>query len=230
MTEPDKLATALRGGIPEVPVPELDPEAAAAAGLLDVAYATLDSPVGRLLVAASPRGLVRVAYLDKVEDEDLALDDLAARVSPRVLAAPRRLDGPRRELDEYFAGRRDHFETVLDWQLTRGFGRRVLQATAAIPFGSVSSYRDVAAAAGSPRGARGRERARFQPDANRRSVPPDPPQRWRDRRVHGRVGAQAGAAEHRGPTGARSVIDLTLGSGGGGTFEYPVMRERGSVR
>ncbi len=154
MTETDKLGTALRGAVPELPVPELDPETVAAAGLLDVAYATLDSPVGRLLVAASPRGLVRIAYLDAAQDEDLALADLAARVSPRVLAAPRRLDGARRELDEYFAGRRDRFETGLDWQLTRGFGRRVLQATARIPFGSVSSYKEVAARAGTPRGSR----------------------------------------------------------------------------
>jgi methylated-DNA-[protein]-cysteine S-methyltransferase len=154
MTETDKLVTALRGGVPELPVPELDLEAAAAAGLIDVAYATLDSPVGRLLVAASARGLVRIAYLDATADEDLVLADLATRVSPRVLAAPRRLDGPRRELDEYFAGRRNRFETVLDWQLTRGFGRRVLQATARIPFGSVSSYKEIAARAGTPRGSR----------------------------------------------------------------------------
>jgi methylated-DNA-[protein]-cysteine S-methyltransferase len=154
MTETDKLVAALRGGIPELPLPELDRESVVAAGLLDVAYATLDSPVGRLLVATSPRGLLRIAYLDTPEDEDLALGDLAARVSPRVLAAPRRLDGPRRELDEYFAGRRDHFETVLDWQLTRGFGRRVLQATAKIPYGSVSSYKEVATRAGTPRASR----------------------------------------------------------------------------
>jgi methylated-DNA-[protein]-cysteine S-methyltransferase len=154
MTETDELVSALRGGVPELPVPEIDPEAVAAAGLLDVAYATLDSPVGRLLVATSTRGLLRIAYLDASEDEDLVLSELAARVSPRVLAAPRRLDGPRRELDEYFAGRREHFETALDWQLTRGFGRRVLQATAQIPFGSVSSYKEIATSAGTPRGSR----------------------------------------------------------------------------
>lgn len=154
MTETDELVTALRGGVPELPVPEIDPEAVAAAGLLDVAYATLDSPVGRLLVAASPRGLVRIAYVDTTNDEDLVLGQLAARISPRVLAAPRRLDAPRQELDEYFAGRREHFDTAVDWQLTRGFGRRVLQATAQIPFGSVSSYKEVAAQAGTPRGSR----------------------------------------------------------------------------
>jgi len=128
-------------------------QAATAASLLDVAYATLDSPVGTLLLATTPIGLVRIAYLDG-DDQDAVLQDLAVRVSPRVLAAPRALDEPRRELDEYFAGRRSTFETALDWQLTGGFGRRVLQATAQIPYGSVSTYKDVAAHAGSPRGSR----------------------------------------------------------------------------
>jgi len=134
-------------------LPSID-DAAAAAGLLDVAYATLDSPVGRLLVAVTPRGLVRIVYLDAGGDEDAALAELASRVSPRVLASPARVDGPRRELDEYFAGRRSRFETPVDWRLTNGFGRRVLRATARIPFGSVSSYKQVAAEAGSPRGSR----------------------------------------------------------------------------
>jgi methylated-DNA-[protein]-cysteine S-methyltransferase len=125
-------------------------EAAAAAGLLDIAYATLDSPVGTLLVAATPRGLVRIAYVDG-EDEAAVLGHLAAEVSPRVLAAPRKLDEPRRELDEYFAGRRRRFELPLDWQLTRGFAQRVLQATAGVPYGETSTYKQVATAAGSPR-------------------------------------------------------------------------------
>ncbi len=126
--------------------------AAARAGLLDVAYATLDSPVGELLLAATPRGLVRVSYIDG--ELESALAQLAARISPRVLASPRTLDPVRRELDEYFAGTRRAFDLALDWRLVRGFGRRVLEATAAIPFGAVSSYGQVAAAAGSPRGAR----------------------------------------------------------------------------
>ena len=150
MTELDSLERALRD--PATQADHQPPElarAAAAAGLLDVAYATFDSPVGTLLLAATPTGLVRVAYLD-AGDEDAVLEDLAARVSPRVLAAPRTLDEPRRELDEYFAGRRNTFEMALDWQLTGGFGRRVLQATARIPYGSVSTYKDVAAQAGSP--------------------------------------------------------------------------------
>ena len=100
-------------------LPDLS-DAAAAAGLLDVAYATLDSPLGRLLVAATPAGLVRVAYVDHA-DPDAVLEHLASNVSPRVLAAPRKLDEPRRELDEYFAGRRRRFEVPLDWRLSRGF-------------------------------------------------------------------------------------------------------------
>jgi methylated-DNA-[protein]-cysteine S-methyltransferase len=117
--------------------------------LLDVAYATIDSPVGTLLLAATPRGLVRLAYLNMAETEQV-LAELAASLSPRILAAPRKLDEPRRELDEYFAGRRRAFELPLDWRLTRGFGRRVLRATSRIPYGSVSSYKGVATAAGSP--------------------------------------------------------------------------------
>jgi methylated-DNA-[protein]-cysteine S-methyltransferase len=137
-----------------VPPPPAIDAAAEAAGLLDVAYATLDSPVGRLLVATTPRGLVRIAYLDSGDDEETALTDLAARISPRVLAAPARVDEPRRELDEYFAGRLSGFSVPIDWRLTHGFGRRVLRATARIPFGEVSTYKQVATAAGSPRGHR----------------------------------------------------------------------------
>jgi methylated-DNA-[protein]-cysteine S-methyltransferase len=128
--------------------------AADAAGLLDVAYATLDSPAGSLLLAATPRGLMRLAYLDDEDELDHVLEQLAATVSPRILAAPRRLDQPRRELDQYFTGDRRRFELKLDWRLTRGFGRRVLEATARIPFGSVSTYKRVATEAGSPRGSR----------------------------------------------------------------------------
>ena len=134
-------------------VPDID-LGADAAGLLDVAYATLDSPAGKLLVASSPRGLVRLAYLDDEGEMEQVLEHLARTISPRILASPRRLDEPRRELDEYFAGDRRRFEVPLDWQLTRGFGRRVLEATARIPFGSVSTYKQVAGQAGSPRGSR----------------------------------------------------------------------------
>jgi methylated-DNA-[protein]-cysteine S-methyltransferase len=128
-------------------------QAAAAAGLLDVAYATLDSPLGPLLLAATPRGLVRLAYIDYA-DADAVLEHLAAHVSPRVLAAPRKLDEPRRELEEYFAGRRQSFEVPVDWRLTRGFARRVLQATSKIPFGATATYKQMATQAGSPRASR----------------------------------------------------------------------------
>jgi methylated-DNA-[protein]-cysteine S-methyltransferase len=148
MTDTEALEAALREAAPDLPLPDLD-GAAAAAGLLDIAYATLDSPVGQLLVAVTPRGLVRVAYLDG--DLDAVLDDLAIRVSPRLLASAHKLDQPRREFDQYFEGRRREFELPLDWQLTRGFARRVLQATARVPYGSVSSYKGVASDAGSPR-------------------------------------------------------------------------------
>jgi methylated-DNA-[protein]-cysteine S-methyltransferase len=155
MTDTDALERALLGAAPAEPghaPPDLI-EAAASAGLLDVAYATLDSPVGTLLLASTPQGLVRIAYLD-ADEEDSVLEQLAANVSPRVLEAPRKLDEPRRELDEYFAGTRRRFELPLDWRLSRGFRRRVLAATARIPYGSVSSYKLVAAQAGSPRGSR----------------------------------------------------------------------------
>ena len=125
-------------------------EAAAAAGLLDVAYATTDSPLGTLLLATTPRGLVRLAYVDH-EDEDEVLEQLATKVSPRVLRVARRLDDPRRELDQYFAGRRQQFDIPLDWQLSRGFGRRVLEATARVPFGSTATYKQMATEAGSAR-------------------------------------------------------------------------------
>ena len=156
MTDNHTLESALAAaasGAPEEPLPDVA-EAAAAAGLLDVAYATLETPVGEVLVAATDRGLVRLAYLDDGDAEDSTLEELAARVSPRLLAAPRRLDEPRRELDEYFAGRRRQFSVRVDWRLTHGFGRRVLRATARIPFGAVSTYKLVATEAGSPRGYR----------------------------------------------------------------------------
>ena len=150
MTE---IESGLRRAAPDLAnLPDLS-ESAAAAGLLDVAYAITDSPLGRLLLATTPRGLVRLADIDYA-DEDTVLEQLAAQVSPRILAAPRRLDEPRRELEEYFTGARRSFEVPLDWQLTRGFARRVLEATARIPYGATASYKQVAAQAGSPGGSR----------------------------------------------------------------------------
>jgi methylated-DNA-[protein]-cysteine S-methyltransferase len=122
---------------------------AADAGLLDVAYARMDSPLGELLVAVTPRGLVRVAYED--ERDDAVLAELAERVSPRMLHAPERTDAVRRELATYFAHRRRAFETPVDWSLVRGFARGVLGATARVPYGEVTTYSAMAAAAGSPR-------------------------------------------------------------------------------
>jgi len=127
---------------------------AEAEGLVDVGYAQFDSPLGRLVLAASPRGLLRVAYEDFNGGLDAVLEHLALRVSPRILEAPERLDDVRRELDEFFTGRREGFEVPLDWSLASGFTQRVLQATAAIPFGAVSTYREVAEHAGSPKATR----------------------------------------------------------------------------
>ena len=153
MIADDPLTRALRAGPPQ---PRLSPPdiaaAAAAAGLTDVAYATLDGPVGHLVLAASPRGLLRIAYAD--EGEESVLAELAARVSPRVLADPRPLEGARRELDEYFHGRRRDFDLTLDRRLLSAFAERVLVAAANIPYGATASYREVAGAAGSPRGFR----------------------------------------------------------------------------
>jgi methylated-DNA-[protein]-cysteine S-methyltransferase len=128
-------------------------ERAADEGLLDVAYASVDSPLGPLVVAATPKGLVRVSY-SEFRGEDEVLEELARRVSPRVLEAPAKLDPVRRELDEYFEGRRQRFETPIDWSYLAGFTREVLRATAAIEYGDVSTYAGVADAAGSPRAVR----------------------------------------------------------------------------
>jgi methylated-DNA-[protein]-cysteine S-methyltransferase len=137
-------------------IPELDLDrvryrlarTAADAGLLDVAYGTADSPLGPLTVMVTRRGLVRLSYAGEGIDDQL--DELAERVSPRILAAPERTDEARRQLDEYFSGTRRGFDLPIDWRLVRGFAGEVLRATARIPFGGVSSYRDVAAEAGSP--------------------------------------------------------------------------------
>jgi methylated-DNA-[protein]-cysteine S-methyltransferase len=123
---------------------------AAEEGLMDVAYATVDTPVGQVVVAATERGLVRVALPDQAVED--VLTRLAEEISPRVIAYPRRLDEARRELDQYFAGERKRFELPLDWRLSHpGFYRRVLRATAKVPFGEVITYTDAAERAGSPR-------------------------------------------------------------------------------
>jgi methylated-DNA-[protein]-cysteine S-methyltransferase len=128
-------------------------DAARREGLEDVAVATVGSPVGELLVAATRRGLVRVAYPD--ERPDLVMEELADALSPRILEDARALDRVCRQLEEYFERRRSRFDVQVDWALApSGFSRKVLEATARIPFGSVSTYGEMAKRAGSPRAAR----------------------------------------------------------------------------
>lgn len=121
-------------------------------GLVDIAYAIEDSPVGRLLLAATGDGLVCLHYLLNDGDLENSLQQLATRLSPRVLRAPARLDAPRRELDEFFSGRRQDFEIPLDLALVKpGFTRRVLEQTAQIPFGHTVTYKGIAGLAGNER-------------------------------------------------------------------------------
>ena len=121
-------------------------------GLLDVAYAMVDSPFGPLTAAATERGLVCLAY-PELQTADV-LERLAGELSPRVLEAPARLDGIRRELDQYFEGSRQEFETPVDLSLSRGFYRKVLEATARIGYGRTSTYAGVAADAGNAKAVR----------------------------------------------------------------------------
>jgi methylated-DNA-[protein]-cysteine S-methyltransferase len=121
-------------------------------GILDVAYRTVASPVGSLLLAATDRGLVRVAFAS--EGYDTVLQELSDRVSPRILNAPARLDGTARELEEYFAGRRRTFDVALDWQLSAGFRNAVLHQLIDIGYGHTASYAAIAQSAGSPRAVR----------------------------------------------------------------------------
>jgi methylated-DNA-[protein]-cysteine S-methyltransferase len=142
--------------IPETGIPETADLVAAVArraqadGLLDVAWALTDSPVGPLTLAATPAGLVRIAF----GHEDDVLEELADNVSPRVLEAPARLDGVRRQLDEYFAGRRHQFDVPLDWSLSHGFRRTVLHKLVEVPYGHTVSYKELAQLAGNPKASR----------------------------------------------------------------------------
>lgn len=124
---------------------------AEAEDLVDVAYASVDSPFGPILTAVTDEGLVTVV-IDG--DDEAHLDRIAREISPRILESRARLDGVRRQLDEYFAGQRRDFDTPVDWRLVKGFSLKVLQATAAIPYGRVSTYKDMAIQAGSPRASR----------------------------------------------------------------------------
>jgi methylated-DNA-[protein]-cysteine S-methyltransferase len=121
---------------------------AAEEGLAAVAYATADTPLGPMLVAATRRGLVRVAFPHESPDD--VLGELAVRISPRILEAPTQLDEVRRELEQYFERERREFDLPLDWRLSRGFRRRVLRHTARVPYGETATYAEMAARAGSP--------------------------------------------------------------------------------
>ena len=144
------LAAALRRGAAD--------EAARAAARLtadaereaEVGYATVETPLGLAMLAATRRGLVRVGLPNESLEE--FLDELAADLSPRILELPNRLDLARRELSEYFEGRRSEFDLRLDWSLAgSGFSRRVLRETAKLPYGATSTYGELAARAGNPR-------------------------------------------------------------------------------
>jgi methylated-DNA-[protein]-cysteine S-methyltransferase len=126
--------------------------AAEAEALLDVAYTTIDSPLGTLLLAATPKGLVRVAY--DIEDHDRVLEALSQRLSPRVLRAPRRLDAAARELDEYFGGQRRVFDLPLDLSLSTGFRQLVQRRLPEIGYGQTCTYRQVAELVGNPKAVR----------------------------------------------------------------------------
>lgn len=144
-------------------LPEIDEDAqrrlharlvaeASAAGILDIAYRTIDTPLGLLLLAATEKGLVRVAYAR--ENHDHVLEQLANRISPRVLRTPSRLDLAARELEEYFARRRTAFDLPLDFELSSGFRRSVLTHLSGIAYGTTASYAVLAAAAGNPKAVR----------------------------------------------------------------------------
>lgn len=117
-----------------------------------VSWSTIDSPVGELLAAVTERGLVRLAFAE--QDANAVVDDLGRRLAARAVESRAALDPWREELEEYFSGSRKRFSSPLDWSLTGTFGRKVLAATHAIPYGSVLTYAEVAEQAGSPRGSR----------------------------------------------------------------------------
>ncbi|GAA1424829.1 methylated-DNA--[protein]-cysteine S-methyltransferase [Agrococcus citreus] len=145
----------LPGVLPEPPLDVLRArlaERAAEEGLLDIAYRSLDTDVGTLLLAATPAGLVSVTF--DGADPDATLERLATTISPRVLEAPRRLDAAAHRLDDLIAGRARAFDGPLDLVLARGFGRSVVERLREIPYGETRSYAEVAAAAGSPRAVR----------------------------------------------------------------------------
>ncbi|WP_439956964.1 methylated-DNA--[protein]-cysteine S-methyltransferase [Nocardia miyunensis] len=155
MNPDDDIVTALSAPVDETTLARLHrmlERKAEQAELVDVAYTTLDTPVGRLLLAATAKGLVRVAYAR--EGHDQVLETLASKISPRILRAPARLDDVRRELDEYFAHRRRSFDVPLDLSLSHGFRREVQRHLPDIGYGQTRSYAQVAALVGNPKAVR----------------------------------------------------------------------------
>lgn len=157
MTNETDLASALAQAFPDTPdhLSELHERLATAAqaeGILDVAYRTLDTPVGTLLLAATELGLVRVAYSS--EDHDVVLQTLSDRISPRILHDPTRLDDTARELEQYFTGHRHAFDVALDWRLSTGFRGTVLHHLPEIAYGRTATYATVAQMSGNPRAVR----------------------------------------------------------------------------
>ena len=142
--------------IPKRPPLERDAAAAAAARFAiiaepDIAYALVDTPLGKVMAAQTRRGLACLGYVDRHGNEEHFVEELSAKLSPRILEAPARLDEVRRELDEYFEGLRHGFDLKVDLSLIKTpFAKRLLQATARIPFGETRTYRDMATAAGNP--------------------------------------------------------------------------------
>ena len=122
-----------------------------AEGLVDVAWVVEDTPIGPLTLAATPAGVVRIGF----GREERMLDELATEVSPRVVHLPGRLDEVRRELEEYFSGRRRSFDVSVDHRLSRGYRRTVLEALSReVPFGQTVSYKDLAERTGNPKASR----------------------------------------------------------------------------
>jgi methylated-DNA-[protein]-cysteine S-methyltransferase len=131
--------------------------AAEAQGLVDVAIGEVDSPVGPLTVAVTPRGLARVAFAD--EDRDEVMAELARDLSPRILGSASRTDEVRRQLEEFFSARRTRFEVPIDRRLIGGIAREVLRATSRIPYGELSTYGTIAKRIGRPTASRAVGRA-----------------------------------------------------------------------
>ena len=130
---------------------------ATAEGLVDVAFATMDSPVGELLVAVTPKGLVAIAFDD--DNLERVVARLAREVSPRVMEAAAPTDAARNELEEYFGGQRNRFDLALDRRLMGPFAEKVLRATSRVGFGELATYGDIAARIDRPHAARAVGRA-----------------------------------------------------------------------